>query len=333
MDYRVFSSHDDRYTLPEDLNGKRIFICNTASLGAILATTCVIRFLKQRGARIAFGTRLNNLSGAMFANNQDCEVVADACPGSGQTAKIYDPEFTQWFDNADYRLNQTYYQDTVGRTCYTERLAQAGILGGSRGWRDEDVRGHLYLTREAMAIAAEWVDRERLTPGMFLAVHVGATNPNRRWHTPHLERLAFMCAQRGLPVVQIWSPAFGERPARSEHVIPIERNIPLSVACSICAHAGIMLTSDSLFSHVALALQKPTVHLYSGETRPDMRVAAHHRNALHLWKPEAFPEMKNVEPEPAFNLIERLASNLGAPAAGAALSVAGAPKTEVPAQQ
>lgn len=290
-----------RDVIPVNPTGS-MFICNTAGFGDTIATTAAIHELSKIGVRVSFGCRLNNPSGAMFANNTEAALVGNVLRES-HGEYICDPDLIESFDGADHRVNQSYYMDDGRQTFYEARLSQVGI--DHTKLDPKEITGRLWINAEHKAIALGWMAANNLQPGRFIVVHPGATSPRRRWSANATAEFARMCWGVELPVVQVWSKHF-EIPMRSEHIIPVDGDWSLSVACALCDYARLLVVTDSLFSHISLALQKPSVLLASGEASAEIRIAKHHKHLKWLRDGQLSDGMAGIHPVQAFKLTEEL---------------------------
>ena len=106
-----------------------------------------------------------------------------------------------------------------------------------------------------------------LEPGSYVCIHAGAPDAARRWPAAHFSHVAEALVRRGYRVVLTGIQA--ERDA-AQAVEAGMRHAPvnavgatsLGVAAALLEHAALLVTNDTGISHLAAALQTPSVVVF-----------------------------------------------------------------------
>ncbi|RMG44195.1 MAG: glycosyltransferase family 9 protein [Acidobacteria bacterium] len=112
---------------------------------------------------------------------------------------------------------------------------------------------------------------ERLRPLADLprvAIHPGASIPERRWPPERYGEVARMLAERGIGIVILGGPKDGPAAAVIARAVSDRPHINLSGQCTlpqaaaVVARVAVYLSADSGVLHLAYAVGTPTVHLF-----------------------------------------------------------------------
>jgi lipopolysaccharide heptosyltransferase II len=113
--------------------------------------------------------------------------------------------------------------------------------------------------------------RERLEPLEGLrrvAIHPGASIPERRWPPERYAELALMLARNEIGIVVLGGPADGQAAAVIERALGDRPSVNLATRCSLAEAAAVVeqvdvyVSADSGVLHLAYGVGTPTVHLF-----------------------------------------------------------------------
>jgi heptosyltransferase-1 len=123
-----------------------------------------------------------------------------------------------------------------------------------------------------------------------------ASRPKKRWPEARWIALGGALAARGMRTVLPWgTPAEREAAARIAAAVPGATAAPamdLAEAARLLANAWLVVGVDTGLTHLAVALERPTIGLYVA-TRPDL-TGLHGANAINLGGPSAAPTVEAV---------------------------------------
>jgi lipopolysaccharide heptosyltransferase II len=101
-----------------------------------------------------------------------------------------------------------------------------------------------------------------------VAIHPGASIPERRWPTERYARLAQLLAEHGAGVVVLGGPTDVAAAAQIASALDVSTHVNLAGSCSLVQAAAVVadcdmyVSADSGVLHLAYALGTPTVHLF-----------------------------------------------------------------------
>jgi lipopolysaccharide heptosyltransferase II len=113
--------------------------------------------------------------------------------------------------------------------------------------------------------------RQRLAPlegRRLVAIHPGASIPERRWPPERYAELALMLARDDIGIVVLGGPADGPAAGVIEKVLRDRPSINLATRCSLAEAAAVVeqvdvyVSADSGVLHLAYGVGTPTVHLF-----------------------------------------------------------------------
>jgi ADP-heptose:LPS heptosyltransferase len=134
----------------------------------------------------------------------------------------------------------------------------------------------LPVREDETAAARALLDGAGLAPGAFVCLHPGASRPERRWPSTRFAAAADHLTGKDVPV--ILTGAAGERPlvhevlakmtSRRPRVVDLAGRTSIGVLGALYRQARLVLTNDTGASHVAAAVQAPSVVVF-GSGEPD----------------------------------------------------------------
>jgi len=144
-----------------------------------------------------------------------------------------------------------------------ELMRQLGIRAGS------DRRLEFPLTTSDETECAAALEAAGGVGGAYAVIHPGAKLASRRWPAARFAKVAVELAREGLEVVVTGSA--GERPLAEEVVgqvghraLNVAGGTSLGAFGALVSHASLVVTNDTSTSHIAAALEVPSVVIASG---------------------------------------------------------------------
>jgi len=144
-------------------------------------------------------------------------------------------------------------------------------LMAALGAPSQDATLEFPLTAEDFETLARLDGMSELRPGGYVCVHPGARWPSRRWPVERFATVADALAARGWRIVLTGSgherrltAALAER--LRDRPVDLCGRTSLGAFAALLAGAGLLICNDTGVSHVAAALQVPSVVVFSGSS-------------------------------------------------------------------
>lgn len=258
-----------------EIEGRSFFITNTSGWGDILATTCAIHELKKRGAKwITLATRCWD-DFSILRSNQDIDYICTGDRTDDCQEMVSDRLGKQLYREADYRIYQSNYRDNHQHGFYEARLVQVGLDPAKC-----DCRGHIDLDWHILPdLKDHWLPGMGLEPDNYIALHHQASHKSRSWHISHVFDFCRLCAEAGIKVVIVGQ---GSPLAMEERgIFNWTHQKSFDSAAGLVKLCKAVVCTDSAFSHIAHAFEKPLVCLYS-DAPPEFRLAPHANRIISL---------------------------------------------------
>jgi len=142
-------------------------------------------------------------------------------------------------------------------------------LAAHLGMPADDERLEFPLAEDDRAAAAALVESHDLAPGRYAIVHPGAEDPRRRWPTERFAIVADTLALRGFTVLltgleEERSVVEAVAAGMSSAPVVLTGRTDLGALAALVEGARLVVSNDTGTSHLADALQRPSVVLYTG---------------------------------------------------------------------
>jgi ADP-heptose:LPS heptosyltransferase len=144
------------------------------------------------------------------------------------------------------------------------------------GIPDRDAHLEFPFTREDITSAEKLLSQASLSPGTYVCIHPGARDPRRRWSPVEFARVADEIVAMGYRIVLTGSEDEAPVLTRVAQLMSypsinlVEKfgHLPLGTLAYVIDQAALLICNDTGVSHIAAALEVPSVVIFSPHSDP-----------------------------------------------------------------